>query len=374
VTSKESENKKHGDLQRLSLGEFAQNEVAIYGTTCEAIELLVHRIAKLLPEIKLAYADQDHSPEQISESNIIHWQKSGEVVNISSRTNENKYQRNTDLAQADLTIVNGNHFQANAQWVVCDASKENSLKKRAAQLTNVKAILFTDDQQTVPGYVKELVSDWSKIPVFFLSQDHSIIELFLSYVADRPTLKALILLGGKSSRMGEDKATLVYHKMPQYLHLAEMFSNLGIPAFLSCRNDQLSTYSQSDLNLIEDTFLNLGPMSGILSAFRSDPKSAWLVVACDLPLLDTAVIEELLEQRLTNAVATAFISPSDNWPEPLISIWEPKSYPIALSFLSLGYSCPRKVLINSDVHLVECSQPEKLVNVNTPEERKRLNK
>jgi molybdenum cofactor guanylyltransferase len=374
VTSKESENKKHGDLQRLSLGEFAQNEVAIYGTTCEAIKLLVHRIASLLPQVKLAYIDEDHSPEQITESNIIHWQKSGEVVSISSRTNENKYQRNIDLAQADLTIVNGNHFQANVQWVVCNNSKENSLRKRAAELTHVKAILLHEDQSTIPDYVKEIVANWNEVPVFALSQDHSIIELCLSQLPAKPTLKALILLGGRSSRMGEDKARLIYHQKPQYLHLAEIFSSVGIPAFLSCRSDQLSNYSQSDVNLIEDTFLNLGPMSGILSALRSDPKSAWLVVACDLPLLDATVLEELILHRDANALATAFISPRDNWPEPLISIWEPKSYPVALSYLSLGYSCPRKVLINSDVHLIECSQPEKLVNVNTPEERGQLMK
>jgi molybdenum cofactor guanylyltransferase len=312
VTSKESENKKHGDLQRLSLGEFAPNEVAIYGTTCEDIKFLVHRISSLLPQYKLAYVDEDHSPEQISEANIIRWQKSGEVVSISSRSMESKYQRNLDLARADLTLVNGNHFQANAQWVVCDTNKENSLRKRATQLNNVKAILLTDDQQRVPDYVKELVSNWNDIPQYILSKDHSVIELCLSQVLPEPGLKALILLGGKSSRMGEDKARLIYHHKPQYLHLAEIFSSLGIPAFLSCRNDQLSNYSQSDLNLIEDTFLNLGPMSGILSALRTDPKSAWLVVACDIPLLDATVIEELIANRNSNAVATAFISPRDN--------------------------------------------------------------
>ncbi len=359
-------------MQRLSLGEFAQNEVAIYGTTCEAIRLFVDRIASLLPEIKLAYVDEDHSPEQNIKTNILHWQKSGEVVSISARSMENKYQRNLDLVSAGLTIVNGNHFSANAQWIVCDKTKENSLRKRAAQLTNVKAILLSEDQQAVPDYVKELVSNWGEVPVFVMSQDHSIVELCLSHLPVKPALKALILLGGKSSRMGEDKAKLIYHNMPQYLHLAEMFSSLGIPAFLSCRNDQLSNYSQSDLNLIEDTFLNLGPMSGILSAFRTDSKSAWLIVACDIPLLDATVIEELISNRNSNSVATAFISPRDNWPEPLISIWEPKSYSMALSFLSIGYSCPRKVLINSETNLVECSQPEKLVNVNTQEERKKI--
>ena len=53
--------------------------------------------------------------------------------------------------------------------------------------------------------------------------------------------------------------------------------------------------------------------------------------------------------------------------EPLVTIWEPKSYPILLSYLAQGYSCPRKVLINSEVEIVEVAD-ELICNVNTPEE------
>jgi molybdopterin-guanine dinucleotide biosynthesis protein A len=56
----------------------------------------------------------------------------------------------------------------------------------------------------------------------------------------------------------------------------------------------------------------------------------------------------------------------------LITIWEPKSYPLLLSFLAQGYSCPRKVLINSDVTLVNALNPDALTNVNTPDEFERI--
>jgi molybdenum cofactor guanylyltransferase len=64
----------------------------------------------------------------------------------------------------------------------------------------------------------------------------------------------------------------------------------------------------------------------------------------------------------------AFLNPTSEFPEPLISIWEPKSYQTALSFLGQGISCPRKVLINSDTHLITVSNPTALMNVNTPDE------
>ena len=120
--------------------------------------------------------------------------------------------------------------------------------------------------------------------------------------------------------------------------------------------------------LVVDTYLNLGPMGAILSAFRQDPNSAWLVVACDLPLLDAATIGYLLKNRNPSAIATAFRSPVDEFPEPLIAIWEPKAYPALLSFLAQGFSCPRKVLINSPVELLTAPDPMALRNANTPEE------
>ena len=56
------------------------------------------------------------------------------------------------------------------------------------------------------------------------------------------------------------------------------------------------------------------------------------------------------------------------FPEPLITIWEPKSYPLLLQYLGQGYSCPRKVLINTEVKLVEPPEKKELFNANHPEE------
>ncbi|HEX3384733.1 MAG TPA: hypothetical protein VHS53_06085, partial [Mucilaginibacter sp.] len=80
----------------------------------------------------------------------------------------------------------------------------------------------------------------------------------------------------------------------------------------------------------------------------------------------------LIEKRKVSAIATAFNSPENAFPEPLITIWEPKSYPVLLSFLSQGYSCPRKALINSDVCLLQAPDPVALTNVNTPEELEKI--
>jgi len=125
---------------------------------------------------------------------------------------------------------------------------------------------------------------------------------------------------------------------------------------------------KSAYHTLPDTFSELGPYGAILSAFRQNPNCAWLVVACDLPLLDHATLDFLLKNRQPRRVSTAFESPFDKMPEPLIALWEPKSYAVLLSFLAQGYSCPRKVLLNSDALILQAPDPAALTNVNTPEE------
>ena len=112
----------------------------------------------------------------------------------------------------------------------------------------------------------------------------------------------------------------------------------------------------------------MGPFGGILSALRAQRDKAWLVVACDLPLLDKNSLEFLIRSRDAEKAATTYESPFDGLPEPLITIWEPKSYPLLLNFLGLGNTCPRKVLMNSDTLILKPNNPDALMNVNTPEE------
>jgi molybdopterin-guanine dinucleotide biosynthesis protein A len=85
-------------------------------------------------------------------------------------------------------------------------------------------------------------------------------------------------------------------------------------------------------------------------------------------LIDNETLTYLIQHRDASKIATTFESPHDGFPEPLITIWEPKAYPILLSFLAQGYSCPRKVLRNNEVRIIKALHPEKLMNVNTEAE------
>lgn len=182
-----------------------------------------------------------------------------------------------------------------------------------------------------------------------------------------PRINGLVLAGGKSIRMGKAKDLLHWHGKEQRYFAADLLAPFCDEVFISCRQDQLDHFDAS-YNALTDTFLNMGPFGGILSALRAQRDKAWLVVACDLPLLDQQSLEFLLQSRNPEKVATTYESPFDGLPEPLITIWEPKSYPLLLNFLGVGNTCPRKVLINSDTLILQPNNPDALMNVNTPEE------
>ncbi|UOQ73097.1 NTP transferase domain-containing protein [Hymenobacter cellulosilyticus] len=167
--------------------------------------------------------------------------------------------------------------------------------------------------------------------------------------------------------MQTDKGRLNYHGLEQRAYAAQLLAQVCTDVHVSCRPDQVADLPAGLLPL-PDRFLDLGPMGGILSAFQLDPNAAWLVVACDLPFLSETSLQHLVQHRNGAKMATAFQSPENEFPEPLITIWEPRGYGTLLRFLGLGYSCPRKALINSDIELLVAPDPRELRNVNTPEE------
>lgn len=187
--------------------------------------------------------------------------------------------------------------------------------------------------------------------------------------AESPRLNGLVLIGGKSTRMQADKGSLVYHGKSQREHLYELLSTHCEKVFISCNRQQASELKEK-FPVIEDRFLGLGPMSGMLSALQSEPDAAWLVVACDLPYLTDRSLEYLIKHRNPSKTATAFMNSANEFPEPLITIWEPRSYQVLLQFLGQGTTCPRKVLINSEVELLQAPDTDELRNINFPEERR----
>lgn len=180
----------------------------------------------------------------------------------------------------------------------------------------------------------------------------------------------LILSGGKSTRMGQDKGLINYHGMPQRDYLYGLLATVCEKPFMSIRGDQLSELP-SHVNVIVDDDEFKGPFNGLISAHKQHPDVAWLVLACDLPLIDQPALKELIAARNQAKKATAFALKENPLPEPLCAIWESSALSESIDYLRSGHgTCPRKYLINSDVALVFPRNEQVLLNANSEEEYK----
>lgn len=367
---------KHAKIERRNIGEFHQNEFAILGTPCGEIKKLSFSIIeKLKSKYKVGYVDADHKSADEHTTDLNSALSSGARLEYVDKINFNRFDINQPVnsfdykqqfESQDLVIVNGNHFKAKKQIIVIDQKKP--LEKKLERLTNVTLVLFQIGETSIPEYLENHIPEIKEIPKFQISDIDSITDHILNQQKKNVApLNGLVLAGGKSERMQRDKGKIDYHGIEQRTHMNNLLSSLTKKSFISIRNEQKEEFS-GDTDTIEDVYFGLGPYGAILSAFQKDPNSAWLVTACDQPLLNKETLEYLIANRNTSKEATAFYNSDTDFPEPLITIWEPKAYSRMLYFLSLGYSCPRKVLINSDIELVRLADEMALKNANTPEE------
>lgn len=184
-------------------------------------------------------------------------------------------------------------------------------------------------------------------------------------------IHGLVLVGGESRRMGRDKALLSYDGgSTQLERTAGLLQSVCDRTFVSQRAEQaFATPSGSEAiyDSVEDA---KGPLCGILSAMRTHTDAHWLVLACDLPYLQSATLEKLIREfRAAPPQLTAYRSSHDGLPEPLCAIYPAGSDATLLALSKeLGKSCPRKLLIVKEARLIDQDDPRSLNNINTAEE------
>lgn len=191
----------------------------------------------------------------------------------------------------------------------------------------------------------------------------------LAQVRSAPApLYGLVLAGGHSRRMRRDKASLPYVGRSQLQRAMELLAPRVQRAFVSIRAEQHSDPERAAYACIADLRPELGPIGGIQAALHTHSDRAWLVLACDLPFLTAATLDNLIASRAADRIATAYRSSFDGLPEPLCAIFEPASLTAVDEWIAQGQLCPRALLQRSAARLLEPLDPRSLDNVNTPEQ------
>ena len=181
-------------------------------------------------------------------------------------------------------------------------------------------------------------------------------------------LHGLVLAGGRSTRMGRDKAALAYGGRSQLETAWALLEGRVERRFVSVRPDQVDDPARARHPQVVDGPEGVGPAAGLLAAQRAHPEAAWLLLACDLPFLDGATLDHLIAARDPKRIATAFRSAHDGLPEPLCAVYEPAAAAPFARHVAAGRSCPRKFLIGHDTRLIDLPDMRALDNINSADE------
>jgi len=145
-------------------------------------------------------------------------------------------------------------------------------------------------------------------------------------------LVGVVLAGGRSSRMGEDKPSLrLYGEgSPDLLSRTIALLRTCTPeVWVSCRRGQ----SLPDCHCIPDVEEGLGPIGGIASSLAElvrSPRRAALVLSCDLPFMNASLLARLIAARRDakpGTLMTTFRQTETGYIEALVAIYEQEALP-----------------------------------------------
>jgi len=192
-------------------------------------------------------------------------------------------------------------------------------------------------------------------------------------MTERAPLKGLVLAGGHSRRMGTDKAALELQGSTLLDRAVNLLRSQLDDVWVAVRPDQAHMAVRNAYPLLEDRLQNVGPAAGILAAHEYAPQAAWLVVACDMPMLDAATLRCLINGRDSSQDATALVASAAADPEPLCAIYEPVTLASFHAQAGTGMLSPLAWLKQARVRLLVVRDAGALLNANTYDELQRIN-
>ncbi|NJL90295.1 MAG: NTP transferase domain-containing protein [Coleofasciculaceae cyanobacterium SM2_1_6] len=177
----------------------------------------------------------------------------------------------------------------------------------------------------------------------------------------------LILAGGRSSRMGQDKALLLWKGVPLLQRVITVAHQCGDPVycltpwvdryqqalqdFQAFRLSQISKFSPDDprspqnlssqnlsppIHWLQETNSHQGPLVALHQGLAVISQPWVLVLACDLPLLDVEILQTWRSHLATLPASIFALVPHHEYWHPLCGFYRPQALPILTAFLSQG--------------------------------------
>ncbi len=179
------------------------------------------------------------------------------------------------------------------------------------------------------------------------------------------TAHGFVLAGGLSSRMGVDKASVVWRNRPLVLIAIDALSSCDHVTVIHRRPEALESLRAVPIEAISDDEGGQGPLDGLRTALRHSSSELTVILAVDLVRVSGAVVEELLAALAPSDLVAAAVGRSGQR-QGLISVWRTTAArQIVDSWFSKGERSVHGLLSTIAVRWVEVDD-DVLRNVNTP--------
>lgn len=197
----------------------------------------------------------------------------------------------------------------------------------------------------------------------------------------------IILAGGKSSRMGTDKALLNYNGQKFIEIIADELSFFEEKIIARGNNSILGRLEKDSWKIVADEYPEHGPIGGLHAALKNCESDAMFVVTCDMPLMTgnlarkiygemCGCVETAKHDELGGTLDAVIAVSNDGKYHPLCGVYRKELYQLMEEYILQDNNRVMAVLKNCRVKYVNLNEEEskQLANVNTRDEYEKLGK
>lgn len=185
-------------------------------------------------------------------------------------------------------------------------------------------------------------------------------------------LTGIVLAGGKSTRMGQEKGLVSFRGKALIQHAITCLENLSIPILIVANEP---AYQQFKHPVFPDLYLQKGPLGGIYTGLMHSKTEKNIILSCDTPFVPSDLLCHLVEQSHSHPITLATFNTE---PQPLIGVYKKALLPNFKAFLDqnqlkMRYICEELAAQNIELAGHEkWGQPHFFFNINSPDELKQL--
>ena len=184
----------------------------------------------------------------------------------------------------------------------------------------------------------------------------------------------IVLCGGKSRRMGSNKALLKLHGKYIISYPIKVLRKFSTQQIISTNNSDLDFLN---IKTVADKYKNIGPIAGIYSVLKESSTQKNIILSCDTPFIDSATVEYMLEHSEGYEIVLPIY---ENHLQPMTGIFDKSIvFTIEKEILSGNYIPPRifeKCKINKLIipENISANYKHLFFNINSPADYEKAKK